>query len=314
MKNFGILMLLTVLISLGFNLRLSADYQDVNKNEDNKTGTDEKTRVTFGKDLLSVESKDSTLNVRIRNRGLNILESLEGDKFRFEKYDENKSWFQDDKEERHERRRNRFRGHWTGIELGFNNYLTSRNSLTLPTDIDYMTLHTGKSVNFNINFSQLSFGLTKHIGFVTGLGLTWNNYVFDGNNNIVKGENGVIQELNPGVSLKKSKLTTVFLDLPVLFEVQLPVDNHHIHIAAGPIGALKLGSHSKIKYADGSKVKENGDFSLNVLRYGATARVGYQNFHLYGTYYYTPLFMSGKGPGGTDLYPYEIGVSFTFND
>jgi hypothetical protein len=51
-----------------------------------------------------------------------------------------------------------------------------------------------------------------------------------------------------------------------------------------------------------------------MLRYGATARVGYGNFQLYGTYYKTPLFQTGKGPGGYDLYPFEIGIALAFND
>ena len=56
------------------------------KNREPTVNTDENTKVTIGKDLLSVEESDSSLNVRIGNRGLNILESLEGPKFNFEKY------------------------------------------------------------------------------------------------------------------------------------------------------------------------------------------------------------------------------------
>ncbi|MEI8226032.1 MAG: outer membrane beta-barrel protein, partial [Bacteroidota bacterium] len=145
-------------------------------------------------------------------------------------------------------------------------------------------------------------------------GLNMNNYKFDGNNNILKGTNGIIEELNPGTSLKKSKLATVYLNLPFMLEIQIPVDNNHLNIAAGPIGAVKIGSHTKMVYQDGQKVKINGDFSLNMLRYGTTARIGYENFQLYGTYYITPLFRTGKGPEGNDLYPFEIGVAFTFND
>ena len=32
-------------------------------------------------------------------------------------------------EDRHARRRNRFRGHWSGIEFGLNNYATSATVL-----------------------------------------------------------------------------------------------------------------------------------------------------------------------------------------
>jgi hypothetical protein len=315
MKKFGIIILLTAIISQGLGQKLSAEAQN-----DKKEGTDisktEKTKVTIGKDLLSVEEKDSAVNVRVGNRGLDILESLEGGpRFHFSKYSRNDEWNQENKDEEREKRRNRFRGHWSGIEFGFNNYLTSNKSQVMPDDIDYMTLHTGKSSNFNINFSQLNLGLGRHIGFVTGLGLNWNNYRFDGNNNIQKGDNGIIGVLDPGSPLKKSKLATLYLTLPFMLEMQVPVNSSHLNIAAGPIGAVKLASHTKMVFQEsGQTLKSYKDFSLNMLRYGATARIGYENFQLYGTYYMTPLFQNGKGPGGYDLYPFEIGVAFTFND
>ncbi len=321
MKKIGVTILLAAIILQGFSQELSGKNQS-EKNQSTTVINDETTKVTIGNDLISFEDNDSSVNIRIKDRGLNILESLEGRKYNFERYNDEDEWiqdedelFQDDKEGYRSRRRNRFKGHWSAVELGFNNYLTSDRNLTLPADIEYMSIHSGKSVNFNINFTQLSLGLTRHIGFVTGLGLNWNNYKFDGNNNILKGPNGIIEELDPGAALEKSKLATLYLTLPFLLELQLPVDNHSLNIAAGPIGAIKIKSHTKMVYEDGGqKVKSNGDFSLNMLRAGATVRAGYQNFQIYGTYYMTPLFNSGKGPGGYDLYPFEIGVAFTFND
>jgi hypothetical protein len=312
MKKIGIIILLTAIITQGFSQEVSAKGQ--NKKQETTVKADDHTKIIVGNDLLTILESDSAVNFRIGNKGYIIHESREGSKFNIEKYSVNDEWNQDDSEDNRSRRRNRFKGNWAGVEFGFNNYVTSDKSMVLPTDIDYMTLHSSKSTNFNINFSQLSLGLTRHIGFVTGLGLNFNNYKFDGNNNILKGANGVIEVLDPGVSLKKSKLATTYLTVPFMLELQIPVDNNHLNMAAGPIGAVKLGSHSKMVYQDGQKVKANGDFSLNMLRYGATARVGYGNFQIYGTYYMTPLFKTDKGPGGNDLYPFEIGVAFTFND
>jgi hypothetical protein len=313
MKRIGVIILLAAIILQGFSRKLQAKSQDTIKQE-SSSKNDRNTRISIGDNLMSFEENDSALNMRVGNRGLSVLESLEGEgsRFHFEKYQDQDEW--DERDDERARRRSRFKGHWAGIELGLNNYLTSDNSTTLPDNIDYMSLHSGKSTNFNINFAQLSLGLSRHIGFVTGLGLNWNNYRFNGNNNITKGENGVIEELDPGVPLKKSKLTTLYLDLPFLLEVQIPVDNSHLNIAAGPIGALKVGSHSKMVLEDGQKVKSNGDFSLNMMRYGATARVGFKNLHIYGTYYMTPLFQTSKAPAGNELHPFELGLAFTFND
>jgi hypothetical protein len=294
-------------------LKASAKIQD-NENQNTDTLVNQNdAKVEIGSNLISVDENDSSINLKVGNRGLSILESLEGSgpRIDFKKYSDN---YRDSDYRSLDHRRRRFRGHWAGIELGLNSFVTSNNSQVLPDDIGYMTLNSGKSTNFNINFTQLSLGLARHIGFVTGLGINWNNYRFDGNNNIIKGDNGVIEKLDPGADLKKSKLATLFLTLPVLFEMQLPVNHNNLSLAAGPIGAVKLGSHTKMVFENGDKVKSNGDFSLNMLRYGATARIGYGNLQIYGTYYKTPLFEHGKGPGGYDLYPFEIGIALTFND
>jgi hypothetical protein len=316
MKKIGIILMLIAIV-----FPLTGQETKKEKLGENQlaavSDTNENTKVVIGEDLFSVEDSKDAVKVRVGNRGLNILESLEGPKVAFEKFTGSERSYQKDDEEQDDngaRRRQHFKGHWSGIEFGFNNFLTADRSLVMPADINYMTLHSGKANNFNINFSQLSLGLTQHIGIVTGLGVNWNNYRFDGNNNILKGTNGEIEELNPGAPLEKSKLTTAYLTLPVLLEVQIPADNHHLNLSAGFIGAIKVGSHTKMVFQDGDKVKSNGDFSLNLLRYGTTARIGYQNFQIYGTYYMTPLFKTGKGPGGYDLYPFEIGFSFSFND
>jgi hypothetical protein len=308
MKKIGIIILLIAMTMNVFCLTARAEKQAEGKQE-TSSEKKEPSKFIIGNDEVNIEQNDSSFN-----RGLSILESLEGPRLSFKKYPDHNYRDDEDNENRHARRRSRFRGHWTGIELGLNNYATSANSMVLPSDIDYMTLHSSKSTNFNINFTQLSLGLTRHIGFVTGLGLNWNNYRFDGNNNIIKGENGVIQELEPINTLDKSKLATLFLTLPFILEFQVPVNSNHLTIGAGPIGAIKLGSHTKMVYEDGHTIKSWGDFNLNMLRCGATARVGYGNFMIYGTYYKTPLFQKGKGPGGVDLYPFEIGIALTFND
>jgi hypothetical protein len=312
MQKFKLIILLTAIIFQLFSQNLQAESQE-GKKQDTTANKDDNANVSIGKDLFSVEERDSSIKLRVGNRGINILESLEGPKFKFEKYSENNYWDQDDKKDDRARRRNRFKGHWSGIEFGFNNYFTADHSSSMPAVINYMTLQSSKSSNFNINFSQLSLGFARHFGIVTGLGINWNNYRFDGNNNIMKGPDGVIEELDPGAQLDKSKLTTVYLTVPAMLELQIPAANHHLNLGAGFIGAIKLGSHSKMKFEDGDKIKSNDDFSLNLLRYGTTARIGYQNFQLYGTYYMTPLFRPGKGPGGYNLYPFEIGVAFTFN-
>jgi hypothetical protein len=314
MKKLGITILFLAILTQGFGQEIYALIQQDEKY--GRSGADDNKEVVIGRNFLRINENDSLVNIRIGNRGLSILEDLEngGTDIRLERYDRDQDeWVS--RENDRQQRRVRFRGNWSGIEFGFNNYTASRGRQMIPDNIDYMTLHSGKSHNFNVNFAQLNLGLSRHIGFVTGLGFNWNNYRFDGNNNITKGVAGQIEMLDPGAALKKSKLTTIYLTVPFLLEFQVPVNgSNHFNVAAGPVGAVKLLSHSKMVFEAGNKAKSNSDFNLNLLKYGATARVGYSNFQLFGTYYFTPMFRSGDGPGGWDLYPFEVGVAFTFNN
>ena len=317
MKKIGIIILLTAILTQVFSQEISAEKKELPRKEP-ASDTNEVTKVIVGNDLVVIEDDNNAVNVKVGNRGLLILESLEEGKPRiqFEKYDRKErdsffEYYQEGNDKDRARRRSQFKGHWSAFQVGMNNYLTSDNSLVLPESIDYMTLHSAKSLSLNLNFSQISIGFSRHFGIVTGLGLNWNNYRFDGNNNIQKGANGIIEIFDPGEVLKKSKLKTLYLDLPLLLEIQIPADYHTLNLAVGPIGAVKLYSGSKMIFENGDKITSDSDFSLNILRYGATARLGFENFHIYGTYYLTPLFKSGKSPDGINLFPFEIGFAFT---
>ncbi len=240
--------------------------------------SDDDTRISIGNDLLSIDDSKDALKIRLGKHGVNILESLEnGSKITFQNYDD-WTWNrdnEDDKSDKSDNRRRHFRGHWAGFEFGFANYLTADRSFVLPSSINYMDLYSSKSNYFNINFAQRSFGLTRRLGFVTGLGLNFDSYRFSGDNTITTDANGEIRDSIPGMVLKKSKFRTLYLTMPLLLEAQVRTDHDQINVAAGLIGAVKLCNDTKIITESGDKFKSNDDFSTNLLRWGPTVRIGY---------------------------------------
>ena len=207
----------------------------------------------------------------------------------------------------------KFKGHWSGLEMGLNNYLT--NDLSMDPGVPYMELNSGKSWNFNFNFAQTSVPLIgNRVGLVSGLGLEWSNYHFTNNNTIYKdGTTNTIAAYDlSGIPLKKNRLQTTYLTAPLLLEIQLGSSNldKRLSIAGGVIGGLKLGAHTKYK-TNNDKNKNKDDFYLQTFRYGFTARVNYGNIGLYFNYYDTPLFIKGKGPA--ELHPFASGLVFSFD-
>ena len=196
-----------------------------------------------------------------------------------------------------------FKGHWSGIELGLNNYLNKDYSLSLNSNEEFMSLDASRSMDFNLNFVQHSFGiLGNRFGLVTGLGFEFNNYFFRHNNSInTDAQGNIVSRMyydnnNNEINLEKTKLTMTFLTVPVLFEFQFPgalSHSHRVRMAVGVIGGLKLGSHTKVVYeqsGDKKKDKNHDDFSINPFRYGFTARVGYKRINIFSNFYPVSLF------------------------
>jgi hypothetical protein len=289
---------------------------------------DSTTTSVAGGAVVTVEKRDTT-HIKIGNKGISIYEGSDGTNIKVTDMDEvedqskyetpNFEYDSGDAEDKDKgSHRKKFKGHWAGLELGMNNFVNSDFSMTRTTGVDdYMDLNTGQSWGFNLNFIDHGFALgTDQVGLVTGMGFEFNDYYFDGNNNITKDPvTGDIIELDyTPINLQKSKISTTYLTVPLLLEFQFPniKPSRRMYVIGGVIGGLKLSSHSKVKYSesgDKQKDKTKDDFNISTLRYGFTGRIGYRNLVIFGNYYATPFFEKDKGP---ELYPVAVGLSLTF--
>jgi len=262
--------------------------------------------VKVGDEIFSVKEMGDETKIKIGEKEYRVVEDNDGVVV-----------YRSSHKGSHKKNYERFRGHLGGFELGFNSLLTDFFSTSLKPEDNYFDLNTAKSYYFDFLLPCINIGFTRHFGIAATLGINFNKYRFDGNNSILKDANGVVGPLYPpeGIAYSKSKLATTYLTLPVILETQIPLANSHktINIGAGVIGAVKLGSHTRIiYYSDGKhKEKNKDDFSLNTFRWGATGRIGINFFQVYGTCYFTSLFEKAKGP---ELYPFEVGIAFTIND
>lgn len=200
-----------------------------------------------------------------------------------------------------------FEGHWEGLEFGFNGF--DQPDYDMYATKDFMSLNQGKSIEVDFNFYELNIGLIdSYVGLVSGVGLNFNSYRFENPYTLVKGTNMTEPVLLGYDDLSKTKLAVSYLNIPLLFEVQVPV-NHgkdRLYMSAGVIGGVKIGSHTKVKHGD-TKDKDHDGFNLNPFKYEATARIGYKDFGLFAKYSQNPLFQANKGPV---LTPFTIGISF----
>jgi len=265
---------------------------------ENYNGTD----VVVGNNgAVMVQETGDTVKIKVGKKGIKIMDSDSGTNIQI--LDEN-----DIEKEFHHKIKHRFKGNWSGFELGMNNYLTS--DFTLPDN--FLTLQTGKSWNMNINFIQYSLPIVKQsIGLVTGLGFKMNDYKFSGNNTIEKDGAGNIVELPYVESLRSSKLHVNYLTLPLILEFHLNPGRlgRRFYISGGVIGSMKLWSYTKGKFYDQGnkeKFKIRDDFRISPLQYAGTIRFGFKQIRLYANYNLNTLFQRSKAP---ELYPFSIGLA-----
>ena len=209
----------------------------------------------------------------------------------------------------------RFKGHFMGVDLGFNGYMASGFTTVLPPEDQFMDLHNGKSMSVGLNFMQYSIPFQRNrntIGAVIGASWTFYNYRTDSKYIIELDDDGnTIGRPEENRTVTKNKLATSFINIPFLFEFQIPVnkDINRFFISAGPYAGFLVKGHTKVVYEDNgtkSKEKYKGDLNLNPFQYGVMVRFGYRWIKFYATYNFSGLYMKDKGP---ELYPYTIGLT-----
>jgi Outer membrane protein beta-barrel domain len=177
------------------------------------------------------------------------------------------------------------------------------------------SVHTGGFGRGFNGFLCYDFPIKKsNFSFATGLGVNINNIYFDNQKLILTdtGSTAVAHFIDTG-GFKKFKYTTTFLTAP--FELRYFSNNINrnkgFKAAIGLRVGLMVGAHTKEKYSLGGTTvdnKVNSTRFLNKWEFTGTARVGFGNFYLFGTYNLTPLFAEGSGP---QVVPFSIGIGLT---
>lgn len=208
-------------------------------------------------------------------------------------------------------RKDRFRGHWAGIELGFNWLLSPQGNIYLSGENAPMRMNLASAINWNINFFQYSIPIyAQHFGLVFGIGANMNFMRFKNKNTMVTGENHISFNSDlqaSGHIVKSSQFFNLALTLPLLFEYQMRGYNtwKRFYIAAGALLNVRIHSSTKIVYDRRRKMINSDSFNMHDVSFAPTLRIGYGIVRLYANFYPMGFFEKGMGP---KLYPLEVGL------
>lgn len=181
-----------------------------------------------------------------------------------------------------------------------------------PDSIKLGSLNRG----FNM-YLCYDFPLAKsNFSFAAGVGIGTSNIYFD-NQQVMLTDTGALGDqvrfINETTDYKKFKLTTAYLEAP--FELRFFGNkenrNKGFKAAVGLRVGTLVGAHTKSRRTvEGTKLieKENTKRYMETWRFAATARLGYGNFSLMGSYNLNTLYKAGLGP---EITPYSVGICIT---
>ena len=201
------------------------------------------------------------------------------------------------------------------IRIGYSGLVSGLDNLTVPAGAEYLK-PMGRSLSFDITILGYNYPVARHFTLGTGLELEINNFRFEENMVPFRDpENGFITVPDwsyneRGIKLKKSKLVTTYLNVPLLAKVGFGHRNR-FKLYGGVIGGVRVTSHTKIKADDPQlhgKFKNHGGLNLRNFHWGYLTGFSYRSFGVYAKYYPQSIF-TDKGPGVRQV---NIGLSLGF--
>jgi|GEM_PF-44710 len=201
-----------------------------------------------------------------------------------------------------------FDPHWGGFGMGFANFMGSNGI----NDVDGVSLKSGNSLEYNLNFMEHSWTFSKyHWAVISGFGFRWSRYRLDMNKHFQEVDGSTVLVSAPeGITYKKSKLNITSFVIPLLLEWQSSsIHGSRIFINGGVEGVIKTASSSRVVYNDlegnQQKKKMDGGMTLRPVTMDFLMQAGIGDFGFYAKYSPMGLFENNKGP---KVHPVSIGL------
>lgn len=181
------------------------------------------------------------------------------------------------------------------LDLGLAKF-TDDGSFTLSPGNQLLETHTWQTHNVGFEFFQMGYRFTHNFKIYVGAGMDWTHMRLK-KNITIKPDESKLTIVQESIDFKKNRFSSTYLRVPLSFQVRTNDDKqgNKTHLVFGPeIGFLVNGKVKQVSSEQGKK-KVKDDFNLNPFRYGAFARLGYDNFGIYVKYYNSDVFADGQG-------------------
>ena len=196
------------------------------------------------------------------------------------------------------------------LDLGLAKF-TDNGSFTLSPQNQYLETDTWKTSNVGFEFFQMGYRFNSNFKIYLGTGIDWTHMRLKKDITILP-DQPMLDTVQESINFKKNRFSSTYLRVPLSFQLRTNDDNkgNKVYFVFGPeIGFLINGKVKQVSNERG-KEKVKDDFNLNPFRYGAFARLGYDDFGIYVKYYNNDVFADNQGPKGLKNLNFGVMVGF----
>ena len=200
---------------------------------------------------------------------------------------------------------------WNGFEAGLNMLFNMPvDAVNTNNGAQGMGLRPLRSWYFGFNIADVGIAFNRRhtAGLFTGVGIGWNNFSWNNDITIEYDPENVVYTvvpIDPNKVVKNTKNGALFLQVPLMLEIR---PTRHMYIDAGVTGGLRFAQWNRVKFADGSQIKNYYSAKVNQFKLDASLRVGGDYIGFFANYALLPLFDMSD----TKVHPVSFGFSVNF--
>lgn len=197
-----------------------------------------------------------------------------------------------------------------GLDLGVANYMQNGvyGSEAAAPALALKNFRPGSHVALHLLPTQISLVGRGRVSVKTAITIDWNHLNFENDITLREGPE-VLAIDTSGISFSQNKLVSRYAMVPVMlnFNTHPGQKKKNVSVSLGGYAGVLWAARTKQVSPENGKVKLKGDFHLNPVKYGLTARVDYRWFDFYMNYNLSSLFEEGQGP---DTQVLVAGINF----
>lgn len=176
---------------------------------------------------------------------------------------------------------------------------TDNGSFTLSPSNQFLETKNWKTNNFGFEFFQMGYRFNHNFKVYVGGGIDWTHMRLR-KNITIQPDQPQLDTVQENINFKKNRFSSTYLRIPLSFQIRTNDDQkgNKVYFVFGPEIGFLLDGKTKQVSSERGKEKVEDDFNLNPFRYGAFARLGYDDLGIYVKYYNNDVFADNQGPKG----------------